>query len=232
MFIEGGMHAQLLQSCPTFCDPLDCSLPGSTVYGLLQAIILEWFAMHSSKGSSLPRDQAHISCGLLLCKWILYCWATGEACWRVTGFLSLKEKGSVGLCHWELPGWNLKLAAIHREQGETKEIGKPIQIGRWQVYRQRRVVLGGHELNRSPHSPARILVYTKALTGLSHALSLVGLNDTTLSSLPPWKTPTVGVYGSGGQRGHSKTVCFSGIDWDHPRKAEPKLESWVSSWRS
>ena len=31
------MHAQLLQSCPTLCDPMDCSLPGSSVYRILQA---------------------------------------------------------------------------------------------------------------------------------------------------------------------------------------------------
>ena len=218
-------HVRLFVTRWTVASRLYClwDFPGNNTGVICHAL---------SKGSSLPRDQAHISCGLLLCKWILCCSATGEACWRVIGFLSLKEKGSVGLCHWELPGWNLKLAAIHREQGETKERGKPIQIGRWQVYRQRRVVLGGHELNRSPHSPARISVYTKALTGLSHVLSLVGLNDTTLSNLPPWKTPTVGVCGSGGQRGHSKTVRFSGIDWDHPRKAEAKLESWVRPWRS
>ena len=34
------------------CDPMDCSLPGSFVFGILQAIILEWVAMASSRGSS------------------------------------------------------------------------------------------------------------------------------------------------------------------------------------
>ena len=37
-----GTEAQSLQSCPTLCDPLDCSLPGSSVHGVLQARILEW----------------------------------------------------------------------------------------------------------------------------------------------------------------------------------------------
>ena len=36
------MHAKLLRSCPTPCDPMDCSLPGSSVHGILQARILEW----------------------------------------------------------------------------------------------------------------------------------------------------------------------------------------------
>ena len=38
-------------------DPIDCSLPGSSVYGILQGRILEWIAMSSSRGSSQPRDQ-------------------------------------------------------------------------------------------------------------------------------------------------------------------------------
>ena len=51
------MHATLLQLCPTLCDPMDCSLLGSTVSEILQATILEWVAMPCSRGSSLPRDQ-------------------------------------------------------------------------------------------------------------------------------------------------------------------------------
>ena len=39
------------------CDPMDCSLPGSSVRGILQARILEWVAISSSRGSSQPRDQ-------------------------------------------------------------------------------------------------------------------------------------------------------------------------------
>ena len=51
------MYAKLLQSCLTLCDPMECSPPGSSVYGILQARILEWVAMSSSRGSSQPRDQ-------------------------------------------------------------------------------------------------------------------------------------------------------------------------------
>ena len=43
-----------LQSCPTLYDPMDCSLPGSSVCGILQARILEWVAIPFSKGSSQP----------------------------------------------------------------------------------------------------------------------------------------------------------------------------------
>ena len=53
--------AKLLQSCPSLCDPMDHSLPGSSVHGILQARILEWAAMPSSRGSSWPRDGSCVS---------------------------------------------------------------------------------------------------------------------------------------------------------------------------
>ena len=46
---------QVAQSCATLCDPMDCSLPGSSVQGILQARILEWVAISFSRGSSRPR---------------------------------------------------------------------------------------------------------------------------------------------------------------------------------
>ena len=52
--------AQLLQLCPTLCDSMDCSPPGSSVYGILQARIWEWVAMPSSRESSWPRDRTHV----------------------------------------------------------------------------------------------------------------------------------------------------------------------------
>ena len=48
-------------SCPALFDPMDCSLPGSSVQGILQARILERVAMPSSRGSSQPRDQSQVS---------------------------------------------------------------------------------------------------------------------------------------------------------------------------
>ena len=49
------------QLCPTFCDPMDCSLLGSFVYGILQARILEWVPISFSRGSSPPRDRTQVS---------------------------------------------------------------------------------------------------------------------------------------------------------------------------
>ena len=60
------------QSWPALCDPMDCSLPGSSVHGILQARILEWVAISFSRGSSRPRDQTWVSWiagGLLIIVW-------------------------------------------------------------------------------------------------------------------------------------------------------------------
>ena len=56
------MHAKSLHSCPTLCDPIDCSPWASSVHGMLQARILEWVAMPFSRGSSRSRDQTWVSC--------------------------------------------------------------------------------------------------------------------------------------------------------------------------
>ena len=59
--IHACMPAESLQPCPTLCDPVDSSPPGSSVHGILQARTLEWVATPSSRGASPPRDQTHIS---------------------------------------------------------------------------------------------------------------------------------------------------------------------------
>ena len=51
------------QSCPTLCDPMDCSPPGSSVHGILQAKMLEWVTI-PSRGSSLPSDWTQVSYSL------------------------------------------------------------------------------------------------------------------------------------------------------------------------
>ena len=61
MILFKCMPAKSLCSCLTLCDPMDCSPPGSSVQGILQAGILEWVAMPSSRGSSQPTYQTHIS---------------------------------------------------------------------------------------------------------------------------------------------------------------------------
>ena len=74
------MLSEVAQSCPTLCNPMDCSLPGFSVYGIFQARILEWVAISFSRRSSQPRDWTRVSrivgrCftlwALKLTKWIL-----------------------------------------------------------------------------------------------------------------------------------------------------------------
>ena len=66
------MCAKTLQLCLTLLDPLDCSQPGSSVHGILQARILEWVAISFSRGSSQPRDQTQVSYVSSIGRWVLY----------------------------------------------------------------------------------------------------------------------------------------------------------------
>ena len=56
------LHYVRAQMHLTLCHLMDCSPPGSSVHGILQARILEWVAISSSRGSFQPQDQTHVSC--------------------------------------------------------------------------------------------------------------------------------------------------------------------------
>jgi len=58
--IRNCMHSKLPQLCPTLCNPMDCSLPTSSIHGILKAIIVEWVAISYSRGYSYPKDRTHI----------------------------------------------------------------------------------------------------------------------------------------------------------------------------
>ena len=70
------VHAQLR---PALCDPMGCSLPGSSVPVISQATVLEWVVFSFSRGSSWPRDQTPVSCVSCTGKQILTHGATWEA---------------------------------------------------------------------------------------------------------------------------------------------------------
>ena len=57
-----SFYCLVAKSYPVLRDPMDCNLPGSSVHWILQARILEWVAISSSRGSSQPKDQTHVSC--------------------------------------------------------------------------------------------------------------------------------------------------------------------------
>ena len=66
---------KVAQSCLTLCDPMDCSLPGSSVHGIFQAIVPEWIAISFCRGLSQPRDPTWVSCIVDRCFTV---WATRE----------------------------------------------------------------------------------------------------------------------------------------------------------
>ena len=81
--------SEVARSCLTLCDPVDCSLPGSSLHGVLQARILEWVAISFSRGSSPPRDQTQVPHIVGRC---LNLWATREAHYFWGKYLWKKER--------------------------------------------------------------------------------------------------------------------------------------------
>ena len=56
-----GYESEVAQSCPTLSHPVDCSPPGFSIHGILQARLLEWVAISFSRGSFQPGDQTQVS---------------------------------------------------------------------------------------------------------------------------------------------------------------------------
>ena len=101
------------ESCPTLCDPMDCSSPGSTVHEIFQARILEWFATSFSRGSSQPRVWTRVSC---TASRFFMDWATREAYFTLTIILKDRlKRRDCGTGAWCL-----------RE--ETKKVGMSLEI--------------------------------------------------------------------------------------------------------
>ena len=69
-------HLQSLQLSLTLCNPMDCSLPGSSLHGIFQARIVEWVSMSFSRRSSRPRYWTQVS---TIVGRLFTVWATGEA---------------------------------------------------------------------------------------------------------------------------------------------------------
>ena len=70
------MKISITQLCPTLCNPIDCSLPGFSVHGILQTRILKWVGIPFSRGSSWLRDRTWVSCTAGRFSTV---WATREA---------------------------------------------------------------------------------------------------------------------------------------------------------
>ena len=136
---EDGKHravryCDVAQSCPTLCDPMDCSPPGSSTHGIFQARVLEWVAIAFSRGSSQPRDQTQLSC---ITGRRFTIWATREA------FKSGKVGGFHFLVTWLHGVWLLKTES-NLEMGKSK--GREHMASSF--YGQE-----GHGLTASPNPP-------------------------------------------------------------------------------
>ena len=109
-----GVCVLAAQLCPTLCNPMDCSPPGSPVHGILQARIMEWVAISFSRGSSRPRDRTRISCITGGCFTIL---ATREA-WSESHSVMSDSLWPHGLySSWNSPGQNTGVGSCSLLQG-------------------------------------------------------------------------------------------------------------------
>ena len=99
------MYTESLQLCPTLCDPMDCSLPGSSVRVILQARIPEWVAMPSFRGSSQPRDRTQFSSVSCIASRFFIHWANlgRPPASQQTLFLSLKL---IKITNWSRKMWS------------------------------------------------------------------------------------------------------------------------------
>ena len=112
------------QSCPTLCDPMDCSPPGSSVCAILQAKILKWLVLSSSRGSSWPKSNL----SFLHCRQILYADSTGKIHTQLYSFINSFVQFSSGqsLSH-------VGLVATHRNRCFSRTLLLfPWSSGCWQ----------------------------------------------------------------------------------------------------
>ena len=97
------MYVFSLQLCLILCDPMDCSLVGSSAHGIVQARILEWVAMSFSRGSSQPRDRTCVSCVSCIGGWVLYhCTTTVEPPHNCLAIIELDEWTNYELLYYFL----------------------------------------------------------------------------------------------------------------------------------
>ena len=117
-------HAELLQSCLPLCNPVDCSLPASSVHGILQATIPEWVAIFSSRGSSQPGVKPVFPASFLHCRQILCLWATN----RIPAILLAKWYRIKRKRKKEGKKWRNKGGTTERNFGTNREFVHPLHL--------------------------------------------------------------------------------------------------------
>ena len=138
----------------SFCDPMDCCPPGSSVHGILQAGILEWVAIFSSRGSSRPRDRTWVSSTPALAGrffttsgaseactcWVLLCAKSLQSCLTLWSYGLISHEMSGGMNHSMIRvKQESKKAALKSNIQKTKiMVSRPItsmakQWKQWQI---------------------------------------------------------------------------------------------------
>ena len=104
--------SEVAQSCPTLCDPMGCSPPGSSIYGIFQARVLESVAISFSRGYSWPGNWTQVS-RIVGRRFIV--WATREAQWPVE--------------FWKKDGMQWKMALRETQRWKIQKRNRPHGIG-------------------------------------------------------------------------------------------------------
>ena len=153
------MHAKSFQLYQTLCSPMDYSPPGSSVHGILQARILEWVAMPSSRGSSWPRGGPLVSC---IGRRILYHWATLLSIHYATlnTVLGYEDIVAEKICKTLV-----SVGLIVFQKGRQTIINK-CGLSWWSSGKESACQRRGHQFypwsGRIPHASGRLSAYTRA----------------------------------------------------------------------
>ena len=122
---------EVTQLCPTLCDPMDYSLPGSSIHGIFQARVLEWAATFFSRGSSWPRDRTQISCVSGRCFTL---WATRAPPYDpvipllgISQFIHSVVSNSLNPTDYSTPGFPVLHQLLELAQTHFHRVGDAIQ---------------------------------------------------------------------------------------------------------
>ena len=144
------------QFCPTLYDPMGCSLPGSSVHGILQARTLEWVPF-PSPGSSQSRDRTRVSYVSCFGRQVLYHWATWEAQAHPTVLHNPRLNPHIGKANSKVTyrcsaAWSVSAHNPRAVQGST--VLTLLHVHSWDFYldkaRQRHVLLLREKMAKNP----------------------------------------------------------------------------------
>ena len=171
------------QSCLTLCDRIDCSPPGSSVHGILQAGILEWVGSHALPQGIFPTQELNL--GLLHCRQILYCLSHQGSPWS-TASLPLAALLSTPQCTVRHLLSKQQMCEINYLERATPplNIGQCDQNGCCSKYIHRKTGGGSLTIDKHIQVIEKVIVY--GLHFAQHGFWFCGLQTQTLIHLTAW----------------------------------------------